>query len=83
MNTKSKVLHTLVLPFLILISLIQIKEIWGDYKDDFNRLKGGKYTSDTIYPPSPIKGVRAINSKYWRSCGELRERYKGKDNSTK
>lgn len=63
LNTKARIIHTMVLPFLCLLSLVQIKDIWQGYLDSFNVLVKGKYCSDTIYP-------KGNNSKYW---GQMRE----------
>lgn len=65
MTLKAKIIHTLAFPFVILLSIINAKEIFLDWKNSFNRLEKGKFTSDTIYPPNPLTNVRSGNGKYW------------------
>lgn len=74
------ILHTLLLPFLCILSLIDIKDIWNDYKKSFrNRLETGNYCSDVIYPK--LKRQSGWNSKYWKECYKLHNkkftRYEG------
>lgn len=68
-NWKARVVYTLALPFLCLISLIDLKEIIQDYFSLFKTLEKGKYSSDTIYPK--YSKQRGWNSNYWSACQEL------------
>ena len=75
-NWKAKVIYTLILPFLCLLSLINVKDIIQDYFSLFKTLEKGKYHSDTIYPT--FKNKRGHNSNYWSACYKLYENNRAK-----